>query len=96
MVVIRGVNVFPTAVEEIIRSCGGVAEYRVHVGKDQALAELKIEIEPQAPCADPTGLAQKLQQLFQDLLSLRVSVQTVPSLPRFELKAKRWLRDSDR
>ena len=40
MVVVRGVNVFPGAVEEIVRSCPGVAEYQVQINKDRALTEL--------------------------------------------------------
>jgi phenylacetate-coenzyme A ligase PaaK-like adenylate-forming protein len=65
----------------------------VHVGREQALAELKIDIEPDPACTDPKALVQKLEAAFQDQLSLRVSVRLVSSLPRFELKAKRWLRD---
>ena len=93
MVVVRGVNVYPSAVEEIIRGCGGIAEYRVHVQQQQALTELSIEIEPE-PAANADALIQKLASAFQDLLSLRVNVRAVTSLPRFDMKAKRWVRSS--
>jgi len=46
MVVVRGVNVFPSAVEEIIGQSGEVAEYRVRIGTNAALTALTIEIEP--------------------------------------------------
>ena len=92
MVVVRGVNVFPSAVEEIIRSCGGVAEYRVHVSKAGALAELAIEIEPETGAVDAKALAAKVESAFQQMLSLRVGVRAVPALPRFEMKAKRWVK----
>ena len=94
MVVVRGVNVFPSAVEEIIRNCGGVAEYRVHVKKAGALTELAIEIEPEAGAADPDALAGKVERAFQQMLSLRVSVRAVATLPRFEMKAKRWVDEA--
>lgn len=92
MVVVRGVNVYPSAVEEIIRICGGVAEYQVHVRRDQALAELSIDIEPE-PNANSTEVIQKIEHTFQDTLSLRIAARLVPALPRFEMKAKRWVVD---
>ena len=94
MVVVRGVNVFPSAVEEIIRNCGGVAEYRVHVTKAGAQTELAIEIEPEAGEADPDALAGKVERAFQQMLSLRVSVRPVATLPRFEMKAKHWVDEA--
>ena len=39
MVVIGGVNVYPAAVDEVVRTCGGVAEYQVEVTTAGALAE---------------------------------------------------------
>lgn len=94
MVVIRGVNVYPSAIEEIVRSCGGVAEYRVMVEQPRALPELRIEIEPFDAAPDPSALAAQLQKALLHSLGLRVPVSVVAqgSLPRFELKAKRWSR----
>src|SRR5262249_49940639 len=37
MVVVRGVNVYPSAIEQIVRSCGNVAEYRVEIHTGKAL-----------------------------------------------------------
>jgi phenylacetate-CoA ligase len=93
MVVVRGVNVYPSAVEEIMRECGGISEYRIHLNTGQALAELRVEIEPEANCPDPAALLHKLERAFQEVLSLRVSAQIVPALPRFEMKAARWVRE---
>ena len=94
MVVVRGVNVFPSAVEDIIRAAGGVAEYQVHVHQDRTLAELEIQIEPLPEVTDPAALARKIERALDGALSLRVPVTTVApgALPRFELKAKRWVR----
>ena len=91
MVVVRGVNVYPSAVEEIVRSVGGVAEYRVKINQADTLTEMSVEVEPEA--ADDENLAKHLAIAFQENLSLRVPIRLAKlnSLPRFELKAKRWI-----
>lgn len=88
MVVIRGVNVYPAALEQIIRSFPGITEYRVTHDTRAALAELTIEIE------GPAVTAGALEQRLQQALALRIPVTALPpeSLPRFELKARRWQR----
>ncbi len=95
MVVVRGVNVYPSAVEAIVRSHAGVAEYRVHVTQLHSLPELSVQIEPQPGCADSSKLPTSLEQSFETMFSLRVPVTLVPAgtLPRFEMKAKRWIRE---
>lgn len=94
MVVIRGVNVYPSAVEEIIRIYPEIAEYRVTVEQHRALPELQLEIEPKPGHTDVNGLTMRLEKAFLEAFALRVPVQVVPSgtLPRFELKAKRWIK----
>jgi len=93
MVIVRGVNVYPSAVEEILRGLGDVAEYRVHVNRDAALAELRIEIEPAERCRDVPELVAAARRSFETAFALRVPVEAVApgSLPRFEMKSKRWL-----
>lgn len=90
MVVVRGVNIYPSAVDEIIRATGRVAEYRVHVDTSRALAELSIEVEPMGAVE---GLREELEKTLNQAFSIRIPVQCVGpgSLPRFELKAKRWV-----
>jgi phenylacetate-CoA ligase len=92
MVIVRGVNVYPSAVEDVLRACGGVAEYQVKVRRSGPLAELVVMVEPEGAGADVPGLIARIQQGFQNAFALRVSVQAVPSgsLPRFEMKSKRW------
>jgi phenylacetate-CoA ligase len=95
MIVVRGVNVFPAAVEEIIRAAEDVLEYQVRISAHQALTELTLRIEPKPDCADIARLAGDLEKAFQTRLALRIPVIPVPpgALPRFEMKAQRWLRD---
>jgi phenylacetate-CoA ligase len=92
MVIIRGVNIYPTAVEEILRGFADVAEYEVRVDKSASLAELFLKIEPRSDCGDPAALLQRVQGALQAAFQLRVPVALAPagSLPRFEMKAKRW------
>lgn len=93
MVIVRGVNVYPSAVEDIVRAFPEVTEYRVQLDCRQAMAELALEVEV-ADSAAPAKLQQRLEQSFQNSLNLRVPVQLLPpgSLPRFEMKAQRWVR----
>jgi phenylacetate-CoA ligase len=72
-----------------------VAEYQVKVSSARALAELAVTIEPGPEAGDPAALARRLEHAFQSALQLRVPVRAVPpgTLPRFEMKAKRWVRE---
>jgi len=94
MVIVRGVNVHPSAVEDIIRSCGDVAEYQVTVAKQNSLVELSVRVETTPDCADPAAVVKRLEKRFHDAFALRVPVTAVVagSLPRFEMKAQRWQR----
>ena len=94
MVVVRGVNVYPSAVEEIVRACGGIEEYQAQVSSKGPLAELSLQIEPRKDCADVARLVRKLENSFETALALRVAITLAPigTLPRFEMKAQRWLR----
>jgi phenylacetate-CoA ligase len=87
MVIIRGVNVFPSAVEQILRSFPEVVEYRMTVYREKQMDQLSIEIEDRLD--QPARVANEVQLR----LGLRVSVTSVPlgSLPRFEAKGKRFI-----
>jgi phenylacetate-CoA ligase len=85
MLVVRGVNVFPGGIDDIVRSFPEIVEYRLTVGRHESLDELTLEIEDRL--AAPDRVARELQIR----LGLRVQVITVPtgSLPRFEGKGRR-------
>ena len=91
MFIVRGVNVYPSAVEALIREAGGVAEYRATVRRRSRMAEVELQVEPE-PGADSRSLRSRLQDLFEERLSLRVPVRITDagSLPRYELKANRF------
>jgi len=91
MVVVRGVNVFPSAIEDVVRRFDEIVEYRVEVNGGASMTELTVEIEPTGDAGD---LSRRLEAEFHSLLGLRIPVRTVAagSLDRFELKARRWVR----
>ena len=93
VVIIRGVNIAPPAVEDVVWRFGDVAEYQVKIRRNRALAELNIRIEPSAACRDGAQLARRLESALRTAFSLRIPVGIAPrgSLPRFEMKAKRWI-----
>lgn len=97
MVVVRGVNIYPSAIEQIIRDHGGVSEYRVRVIEEKTMTELEITVEPNTDQPDPAAFAQSLARAFENSLALRVPVHLAApdSLPRFELKARRWQRSRE-
>ncbi len=93
VVIVRGVNVYPSAVDEIVRSIDGIAEYRVVVGTRHAMTELTLEVEPDGT-TEPAQVRAALEERLQRILSLRIPVvlAAANALPRFELKARRWVR----
>jgi len=85
MLIVRGVNVYPTAVEEVLRGFAEVDEYRLTVTKAGEMDHLAIEIE------DRLGQPRRVADELQLRLGLKVEVRTAPpgSLPRFEGKGRR-------
>ncbi len=86
MLIIRGVNILPSSVEQVIRSFPEVAEYRITAQREGALDRLKVEVEDHQQ--SPDRIAAELQLR----LGLKIEVAAVPigTLPRFEGKAERF------
>ncbi len=84
MVVVRGVNLYPGAVEEVVRSVKEISEYEVLVTEVDSMAEVKIR-------AEGSGVGE-LEQRLREVFSLRIPVEQVTqgTLERFEMKSKRW------
>jgi phenylacetate-CoA ligase len=85
MLIVRGVNVYPSALANILHRFPEVTEYRIIVTKNDSLDEIALQVE----C--PSELVTTLQEELHLALNLRVPVETVElgTLPRFELKARR-------
>ncbi len=87
MLIIRGVNVFPSAIEQVLREFAEVSEYRMTATKHQSMDQLSVEIE------DALDRPQRVAEELRTRLGLRIDVRCVPagSLPRFEGKGKRFV-----
>ena len=87
MLVIRGVNVFPSAIEQILCSFPEVDEYRMTATKNGAMDALTVEVEDRAQA--PERIARELNLR----LGFHVVVKAVEpgTLPRFEAKGKRFV-----
>lgn len=91
MCIVRGVNIYPSAIENLTRAFDAIDEFRVTVSRKGELDELRIEIE----CMEGTNrarLATDVTKSIHQALGLRPMVVTVDrhTLPRFELKARRF------
>jgi phenylacetate-CoA ligase len=91
MVTVRGVNVFPSAIENLVREYAEIDEFQVTVSKRGEMEELDIEIEV-ADGANGDAITNALRQSIHSALALRPTVVEVASntLPRFKLKASRF------
>ncbi|MCH9022866.1 MAG: phenylacetate--CoA ligase family protein, partial [Planctomycetes bacterium] len=94
MIVVRGVNLYPAAIEDVIRSIDAVAEYRVEIQTERSMTELNIKIESTDNLTNGHKLTEHLQAKLESTFALRIPVTLVAAgtLPRFEMKAKRWIR----
>jgi phenylacetate-CoA ligase len=86
MVVVRGMNVYPSAIEEAVRSVNGSGEFRItFYTEPNGMDELKVEVE-----LEGSG-ARRLQEIMRQQFGLRVRVVPVAPgmLPRPDGKARR-------
>ena len=90
MVVVRGVNIYPSAVEAVVRQFPEVIEFMVEQRKVDAMDEIELLVEVDGNVAKP--LLKKIESKLRDTFSLRIPVRLAEpeSLPRHEFKAKRW------
>ncbi len=97
MMTIRGVNVYPSALEAILREFDEVAEFEGRVFKQSGMDELQLSVElrPEAE-SRADGIRKRVQEELQDRLGLRIEIALAAagSLPRYELKAKRFKREA--
>jgi phenylacetate-CoA ligase len=91
MLIVRGVNVFPSALEGIVRRFPAVDEFMIEVFRDGELEEIRLLVEAADSGIDLTA---RLREAVRIELGLRVETMLVParSLPRHELKARRLVR----
>jgi len=86
MVTVRGVNVFPSAIEAIVRRFDEVGEYRIELARVREMDELRCIVEA------PADVAERVGGAIHRELGIRCLVESVApgTLPRFEMKARRF------
>jgi phenylacetate-CoA ligase len=92
MLIVRGVNVFPSQIEELILRCKGLSpHYEIEITRSNRLDEVTIVVEARADFAEP-GHRSEAQMLTAKLkdnigISAQVRVAASGSLPRSAGKA---------
>jgi phenylacetate-CoA ligase len=97
MLVIRGINIFPTQIEHVLLGLPEVGDhFMVYVDRVNYLDELTIEVEMKretfsGELSDLARIQKRVTAALRDVLGIRTAVKLVEpgSLPRFEGKAKR-------
>ncbi len=90
VLIVRGINVFPSAIENIVRRFPEIGEFAADVYRRKHLDEMEIRVEVRN--AEPEALAAAVAREIHSGLGLRVHVRAVAfgTLPRFDLKADRF------
>lgn len=88
MITIRGINVFPSAIENIVRRHAEIVEFAIEVHRQREMQELRLKVEVDG-AAD--HVIDRLRQDISSDLRIRATIEHVEagSLPRFELKSRR-------
>ncbi len=91
MIPIRGVNVYPSAVEAIIRENSNVVEFQVDIRQERQMWAMQVEIEV-APGTSEAEVRAAISDALSIRLGIRSAIRSMPagSLPRYELKARRF------
>lgn len=90
VLIVRGVNVFPSAIENIVRRFPEIGEFAVEVTRRQELDQMAVRIEVRG--AEEQAVVAALAKEIRAGIGLRAEVQAVAfgTLPRFDLKARRF------
>jgi len=91
MFTVRGVNLYPSQVEDLVRRHPAIAEFSIEVRQVRGMEEVTILCE----CTDGSdGVAEQLANELRLALGARIACRQVPvgSLPRSDLKSRRLIR----
>jgi phenylacetate-CoA ligase len=96
MIVIKGTNVFPAMLEEMVKRCPELSnEFMILIEEINGVYELILQVEPAGREAflprEEEEVKRKLIDMVRENLRIRpvVEIKEQGSLPRFEVKAKR-------
>jgi phenylacetate-CoA ligase len=94
MMIIRGVNVFPSQIEELIMHCGGLApHYQIEISRPHRLDEVVVSVEarPELALDEHQGEAVLLAGKLKAMIGITADIKVVSSgsIPRSSGKASR-------
>ncbi|MEA2227328.1 MAG: phenylacetate-CoA ligase [Solirubrobacteraceae bacterium] len=92
MVTIRGVNIYTTAVSNIIGSVPGASpHYELHITREHGQDAMEVRVEATTAVTDRDGLRARLAGELRDRLMVTMAVDVCEpgALPRYELKSRR-------
>jgi phenylacetate-CoA ligase len=94
LVTVRGVDILPSTIENIVRRHPAITEYRLDAYHVRGEVELAIEIEPAEAVATEGDRARVAAEVAEDLkrsVGLRLQCEAVPvgSLPRDDPRPRR-------
>ena len=86
MILVRSVNLYPAAIEEVIRRVAGTAEFRITARREGQMDEVDIELEAAA------SVCGKVRQEIRNEFGIRAPVRPLDrgALPRWQGKARRF------
>lgn len=94
MMIIRGVNVFPTQVEEQVLAVEGLSpHYQIELLKNGNLDSIQVNCEVVSNSLDKDQAAQQLQKRIKDMIgiSAQITILGAGEIPRSQGKAQRVL-----
>jgi phenylacetate-CoA ligase len=96
MLSVRGVNVYPAAIDNLIRALPAIVEYEVEIRRVAEMDDLLLKIETDERSSF-VEVERAILAAFRAQLNIRVSIAQAPhgSLPRYEFKARRYKRVVD-
>ncbi len=94
MLVVRGNNVFPSAIEDVLLQFDEIGEFRITLLASKPLNDLLVEFELEMAC-DEKGLLSRVAEDLRGRINFapKVAVAAAGSLPRSEMKSRRIVRE---
>lgn len=98
MINYAGVNIYPSAIENVVRSVKAFSsEFQIVVPKQGSSEKLTIKVEPASENVSPHGLGKAIQDIKETVklnigITPEIEITKIGSLPRYELKARRTIR----
>ncbi|HSE97288.1 MAG TPA: AMP-binding protein [Blastocatellia bacterium] len=95
MMIVRGVNIYPAAIDDLMRGLSGIVEYEVIIRRIAGMDDLLIKVESES-ARGFEEIEKAIHSAFRQQFSIRVSIERAEpgSLPRYEFKARRYKREN--